>query len=189
MGYWNLLKKKIHKCITCSNANKNKGRAPVNKGVRQEPKHIGNVYHHSDGYPMVWVGKTNHASGYMPVHRLVASAELNQLVTKQQKVHHINGVKTDYRPENLYVCRDMSHHRQVHHQLETLSMLLVKHGLIEFNKSSGKYELSRPIEELIGEKSGELLETPNMKDEGNQQLSSEELAEKVQRLFERSTLK
>lgn len=39
------------------------------------------------------------------------------------------------------------------------------------------------MEKFIEEELGELLETPNEKDEGNQQPSSAKLAEKVQRLF------
>ena len=183
VSYWNAYKKATHRCYTCSNKLTNLGKTPWNKGYVQEPKYIGNIYTHSDGYPMVWVGKTNVNNGYMPVHRLVMSGVIDRLVTRQEKVHHVNADKQDYRESNLYLCDDMSHHRKVHSQLETLSMSLVKMGLINFDQTKGEYSLSRPMEQFIEEELGELLETPNEKDEGNQQLSSVQLAEKVQRLF------
>ena len=183
VSYWNVYKKEIHRCHRCQNKLVNLGRTPYNKGRKNPPKCVGNIYTHSDGYPMVWVGKTNVSSGYMPVHRLIMSDSINRLVTVQEKVHHINGDKEDYRESNLLLCKDMSHHRKVHAQLETLSMSLVKMGLIEFEHTKGEYQLSRPMEKFIEETLGELLETPNEKDEGNQQPSSAELAEKVQRLF------
>ena len=155
------------------------------KGTRKTPKHVGNIHAHSDGYPMVWVGKTNTHSGYMPVHRLIVSEAAGRVLDEKEKVHHINGVREDYRPSNLYLCRDMSHHRQVHAQLERLSMSLVKQGFIEFCPVSGEYNLSRTMKEFIEQKSGELLESLNEQDEGNQQPSSAELAEKVQRLFQK----
>lgn len=183
VSYWNAYKKDFHRCYSCSNKLTNLGKTPWNKGYKQEPKHIGNIYTHSDGYPMVWVGKTNVKDGYMPVHRLTMSDTIGRLVTREEKVHHVNGDKEDFRPDNLYLCKNMAHHRKTHAQLETLSMSLVKMGLINFDQTKGEYHLSRPMEQFIAEKLGELLETPNEKDEGNQQPSSVELAEKVQRLF------
>lgn len=183
VSYWNLARKARHLCRSCAYTGLNTGRVPYNKGVRQPPKSIGNVHSHSDGYPMVWVGKTNISHGYMPVHRLIKSDEIGRLVTPEEKVHHINGNREDWRPENLYLCHSMGHHRAVHSQLEDISMLLVKAGAITFDQTTGQYELSRLMKQFMTEKQGELLETPNAIGEGNQQPSSADLAEKVQRLF------
>ena len=60
------------------------------------------------------------------------------------------------------------------------------YGLITFDHKNKKYELSRPIKELVEEKFRELLENPL--EEGNQQPSSAELAEKVQRLSREGVL-
>lgn len=182
-SYWNLKRKDKHLCRSCAYTGVNLGRTPYNKGVKQEPRCVGNIYIHSDGYPMVWVGKTRVPTGYIPVHRLVASDSIGRLVTRQEKVHHINNDREDYRPENLYVCNSMGHHRSVHNQLEEVSMYLVKVGAIEFDMENGEYKLSRLMKKFIKEKQGELLENPNAVGEDNQQLSSAELAEKVQRLF------
>ena len=181
--YWNVYKKESHLCYSCSNAKTNVGREPWNKGKKFEPKDVGNIYTSSDNYPQVWVGKDKVKHGYMAAHRLVASDSIGRLVTKEEKVHHINADRGDYSPNNLYVCEDMSHHRRVHAQLEQVSMKLVSCGAISFDHESGEYYLSRPMEKFIEEELGELLGTPNEKDEGNQQPSSIELIEKVQRLF------
>ena len=183
VSYWNLVRKEKHLCRSCAYKGLNIGKPAHNKGVRQKPKHIGNVHHHSDGYPMVWVGKTNVTCGYMPVHRLIKSDEIGRVVTVDEKVHHINGVREDWRTQNLYLCASMGHHRSVHNQLEDISMILVRVGAITFDQATGQYKLSRPIEQFIEEKQGELLENPNAIGEGNQQPSSVDLAEKVQRLF------
>lgn len=183
VSYWNLVRKEQHLCRSCAYTGLTTGKPAYNKGVKRPPKCIGNVHSHSDGYPMVWVGKTNVSHGYMPVHRLIKSDQIGRLVTQEEKVHHINGVRTDWRAKNLYLCNSMGHHRSVHSQLEEISMGLVKAGAITFDATTGQYELSRPIKQFIEETQGELLENPNAIGEGNQQPSSADLAEKVQRLF------
>ncbi len=178
--YWNLKYKEKHLCYSCSNKKTNIGRTPHNKSKKQEPKKIGNVSVSSDGYPMVWVGRHNYSHGYMSVHRLIVSDEIGRNLSNNEKVHHIDGDKSNYREDNLYLCESMSHHQSLHTQLESLSFELIQNGLIEFDKSKGIYKLSLPIKQLIESKSGEFMETP---EKDNHELSSVELAEKVQRLF------
>ncbi len=146
LNYWNLYKKDTHKCHTCANKLKNKGRIPYNKGNKEQPKCIGNIYTHSDGYPMVWTGA--HNEGHIPVHRLVASYENKKFVTREEKVHHIDGDKSNFNTYNLYICNNMSHHRKVHAQLEKISFSLVKCGLIQFDKKTGQYFLSEKLQNL-----------------------------------------
>lgn len=54
----------------------------------------------------------NNNQGYVFEHRLVAEQKLGRLLTKDEVVHHINGDKSDNRPENLEVCLRSEH---VHH--------------------------------------------------------------------------
>src|SRR5690625_115750 len=102
-----------------------KGVMPYRHGV---PYLNGNGYYsHYVGGETVWL------------HRQVAEEKEGRKLTDKEKVHHINGLKTDNTPENLYVCSDRSHHAIVHNQLEEAAFELVREGIIIFDHSSGTY--------------------------------------------------
>jgi len=76
----------------------------------------GGINYHSAGY---WrVRKPDHpragTSGYVFEHVLVAEAKLGRFLNKGEVVHHLNGCKTDNRPENLRVMRQSDHLRKHH---------------------------------------------------------------------------
>ena len=52
--------------------------------------------------------------GYVFEHRLVMEKKLGRLLTKEEKVHHLNHIKTDNRPENLDIMT-ISEHMKLHH--------------------------------------------------------------------------
>lgn len=49
--------------------------------------------------------------GYIFVHRLVAEQKIGRLLEPDEEVHHINGIRTDNRPENLEVMSKSEHMR------------------------------------------------------------------------------
>lgn len=178
--YWNIYKKNHHLCRGCSCRNTaktrtyNKNLNPWNKGKLK----VGTSYLNSSGYYEIWIGAEtlpDMSGGYYREHRLMAEVKLDRELKPSEKVHHIDGDKTNNSFSNLYVCEGHTHHRRVHYQLERVSMDLVRLGLITFNHSTGEYEADPSLREQ-GSKSGELLGNPTVNDEGNQQRSFRDMS-------------
>jgi len=76
------------------------------------PNWKGGKRKNKNGYIMIH--KPNHpfvsASCYINQSRLIAEKCLKRYLTIQEVVHHINGIKDDDRPENLYVFTTNSAH-------------------------------------------------------------------------------
>ena len=77
----------------------------------------------------------------VPLHRHVVEQRIGRKLMKTERVHHINGDKTDYRSENLYLCSNMQEHGNVHNSLEKVAFDLVKSGVIKFDSENGCYYL------------------------------------------------
>jgi len=91
------------------------------------------------GYKMIRSPKRNCSNPYTPEHILIIEQQLGRQLKKgKEVVHHINGIKSDNRLENLLVCT-RSEHRILHRQLEQLGYLLYQKGEIVFKE--GEYRL------------------------------------------------
>jgi len=67
---------------------------------------------HAQGYRLIWMpGHPRAGHGYVFEHILVAEATIGRAIKRGEEVHHINGVKTDNRPENLQVLTAAEHGR------------------------------------------------------------------------------
>ncbi len=79
---------------------------PSWKGGRFSTKD-GYVLLHKPGYP------SSQRDGYIPEHRYVYEQSRGVTLPKGVIVHHINGIKSDNRPENL-IATTRSQHQLVH---------------------------------------------------------------------------
>jgi hypothetical protein len=165
------------KCSIKRASESNKGRPSKLKGkIKPEisgpnsPFWKGGTYISSDGYRMIYVRKYEGIpinkikwSNYMKEHIVIMETLLQRDLTQEEVVHHINGDKLDNDIDNLLLCSSDKEHRQLHNQLEQLSMKLIQTGIIIFNPTTRQYEMADV-------KLRELLEHP---EEDNQQPSFE----------------
>lgn len=85
-------------------------------------KENGRATKNLNGY--VYVKSHNHPNrnkqDYIKEHRLVMEKHLGRYLTREEVVHHINGIKNDNRIENLTVFKSSGEHSAHHHKLKRL---------------------------------------------------------------------
>jgi hypothetical protein len=118
------------------------------------PKVWGNKHHSwkggrfiaSDGYVKVHLGSPRK---YRKEHFLVVEEFLGRTLRPTEVVHHIDGDKLNNTLINLVLLSSESEHQRVHNSLYNLSKLLVRAGLIVFNRESGTYMAVGKLRELL----------------------------------------
>lgn len=74
-------------------------------------------------------------------HRRVMERHLGRSLMPHEGVHHIDGDKTNNAIENLLVTLGTSAHARLHGSLQTCAYILVKKGLIRFDRKLQRYQL------------------------------------------------
>ncbi len=85
-----------------------KGQRPHNwNGGRYKNKRLGYIFTKCEGHPRAY-------KGYVYEHILVAEKKLGRYLSKDERVHHINRIKDDNRPENIIVFGSNIAHIRYH---------------------------------------------------------------------------
>jgi hypothetical protein len=107
------------------------------RGVNH-PSWRGGITVDKQGYRLCYAPERIKTHPYTYEHVLVAEAAIGRRLLPNEHVHHINEVKLDNRPENLYVCT-ASEHRTIHRGLEALALDLVRSGKIVWKNNKYKW--------------------------------------------------
>lgn len=95
----------------------------------------------SRGYARVQIRLGNGERRTVQQHRKVMEDILGRPLRKGEVVHHINGIKSDNSPENLYLYESLKEHRIAHASLEKLLPALINLGVVTFDRETGTYKL------------------------------------------------
>jgi hypothetical protein len=88
----------------------------------------------SNGYVIVRVGVDHHLAdvrGYAYEHRLVAEEKIGRRLKPGEQIHHLNGVKSDNRPENIEVMESAAYHMQKHRTRKDLRLVGEKNPMVQ----------------------------------------------------------
>lgn len=106
-------------------------------------------YISSDGYKLIKCDGDYDSSGrtrYRREHVLVMENNIGRKLNTSrggngEQVHHIDGDKLNNKIDNLLLCKNTKHHKDVDCQLHELAFELVRKKIITFNKETEEYEI------------------------------------------------
>jgi endogenous inhibitor of DNA gyrase (YacG/DUF329 family) len=72
-------------------------------------------------------------------HILVADKKIGRLIDPIERVHHINLIKSDNTPDNLFVCANDAEHFKIHGSLNRCVADLIGMGVLRFDPEAKAY--------------------------------------------------
>jgi len=112
--------------------NVRRGVLGVRNGYRED------IIMNTRGYVMEWDYGLDKR---VPQHRLVMEFSIKRKLNDCEIVHHINGKKDDNRIENLYLCKNVSEHRDIHNSITRLMYEMISNGTVIFDEGMGEYKI------------------------------------------------
>lgn len=125
--------------------------ACVNQTRRHKTISQGYIYLYRPDHP------NSQKKGYVAEHRLAMEEKIGRYLTKEECVHHLNGIRDDNRLENLELCSTHGEHTKLHHSD------LFRRQSLEFKGKhfSPKTEFKKGDKRLLGNKYRLGLPSPN----------------------------
>lgn len=84
-------------------------------------------------------------SQFVEKDRLVMEKEIGRKLSAYEKVHHINGLKSDNHISNLYLCHSEREYANIQGSLEDVTLELLKEGIILFDRTSAAYKRNKHL--------------------------------------------
>lgn len=147
---WRFKRKKTPFCKDCVTKGTQTGIKKPQVSKEKSGRWKGGRYISSDGYEMVKCENQFHDSGrqkYKKAHVLIMEEHLGRELKTQQghmgeQIHHVDGDKLNNDLKNLVLCKDTREHRNLHVQLEKISLDLVRKGVIIFDHGTNTYQIN-----------------------------------------------
>ncbi len=92
-----------------------------------------------------WLYKPNHPrankrGGRIQEHIIIIEKSIGRFLTKEERTHHVDFNKLNNDINNLFLCKNNSHHWKVHMELYKIARELVREKIIKFKNGHYFYE-------------------------------------------------
>ena len=117
-------KEKADYCKKCSYKHRKLNQPTMEKS----PSWNGGRYLNENGYYRVYSGSANN-NKYIYEHKLIYENFLGRKLSVIEKVHHIDGNKSNNEIENLFLCENKAKHYSIHQSMEDCAIAMLDKGI------------------------------------------------------------
>ena len=105
--------------------------------TKRQRRPLGATRPNVHGYLLMKVGQG--AKEWREQHIVLIEEQIGRPLREGEHVHHINAIRSDNALDNLHLFASSSEHAQAHGSLNQLLKSLLDEGLIEFDRTTGRY--------------------------------------------------